>query len=68
MPPPPPTFWSEMGDLNRKISMERPKIEFVRYDYERDVRLRNDFKSSPFLSVPAYLIFIREKSYDTVSF
>ena len=50
------------------------KIEFVRYDYERDVRLRNDFFGNPYilhhpdLNRLGFAIFIRGKSYGTVHF
>ena len=50
------------------------KIGFVRYDYERDVRLRNDFFGNPWilhhpdLNRLGFGIFIRGKSYGTVRF
>ena len=33
--------------IRRDPPLPPAKIEFVRYDYERDVRLRNDFFGNP---------------------
>ena len=46
--PPPPPFWSKMGDLNRKILMGRPYMKFLKRfvfvsnDYETDVYVNHN--------------------------
>ena len=61
-------------ERHRAASAET-KIELVRYDDERDVRLyRNDFFGNPYilhhpdLNRLGFAIFIRGKSYGTVRF